>query len=224
MVCKKMSEDDIRQMFEKFGPVEECSVLRDDNGVSRGCAFVTFSTRQVAMVAIKAMHHSLTMEGCSSPMVVKFADTQKDKEQRKVQQYQTGLWGLASPGVASPYLAVSPGSAVGGSAGLAGLLGSPLTIGSQQQQLVAMTQQQQLQQQQLISIQQLLAAQQQQHLLGIQQQQQLQQQAQQHHQGLISLQDHSNLQQQQQQQQQQGLLSLPDQSSVVGGQSKWSVV
>ena len=36
------------------------------------------------MVAIKAMHHSLTMEGCSSPIVVKFADTQKDKEQRKV--------------------------------------------------------------------------------------------------------------------------------------------
>ena len=173
------------------------------------------------MVAIKAMHHSLTMEGCSSPMVVKFADTQKDKEQRKVQQYQTGLWGLASPGVASPYLALGHASVP---AGLAGLLGSPLTIGSQQQQLVAVTQQQQLQQQQLISIQQLLAAQQQQHLLGIQQQQQLQQQAQQHHQGLISLQDHSNLQQQQQQQQQQGLLSLPDQSSVLGGQSKWSVV
>jgi len=206
MVCKKMSEDDIRQMFEKYGPVEECSILRDDNGVSRGCAFVTFSTRQVAMVAIKAMHHSLTMEGCSSPMVVKFADTQKDKEQRKVQQYQTGLWGLASPGVASPYLAVSQGSAIGGSAGLAGLLGSPLTIGSQQQQLVAMTQQQQLQQQQLFSIQQLLAAQQQQQLLALQhhQQQQQQQQQQQH---------------QQEQHQQQGLLSLPDQSSLLGGQS-----
>ena len=203
-------------MFEKYGPVEECSILRDDNGVSRGCAFVTFSTRQVAMVAIKAMHHSLTMEGCSSPMVVKFADTQKDKEQRKVQQYQTGLWGLASPGIASPYLAVSQGSAVGGSAGLAGLLGSPLTIGSQQQQLVAMTQQQQ----QLISIQQLLAAQQQQHLLGIQQQQQLQQ-AQQHHQGLLSLQDQTSLQHQQHQQ--QGLLSLPDQSSLLGGQSRWCV-
>ena len=181
-------------MFEKFGPVEECSVLRDDNGVSRGCAFVTFSTRQVAMVAIKAMHHSLTMEGCSSPMVVKFADTQKDKEQRKVQQYQTGLWGLASPGVASPYLALGHAPVP---AGLAGLLGSPLTVGSQQQHLVAMTQQQQ----QLIQIQQLLAAQQ-------QQQQQL-----------LAIQQQSY-----QQQQQQGLLSLPDQSSVLGGQSKWSVV
>ena len=51
-----------------------------------GCAFVTFSTRQTAITAIKAMHHSQTMEGCSSPLVVKFADTQKEKEQKKVSQ------------------------------------------------------------------------------------------------------------------------------------------
>ena len=43
------------------------------------------------MVAIKAMHHSITMEGCSSPIVVKFADTQKDKEQRKVRMSLTSL-------------------------------------------------------------------------------------------------------------------------------------
>ena len=60
-----------------------------------GCAFVTFSTRQCAITAIKAMHHSQTMEGCSSPMVVKFADTQKEKEQKKVQQLQTNLWSLS---------------------------------------------------------------------------------------------------------------------------------
>merc|ERR550534_2270886 len=33
MVCKKNDEEDIRQMFDKFGPVEEVTVLRDDNGV-----------------------------------------------------------------------------------------------------------------------------------------------------------------------------------------------
>ncbi len=37
---------------------------------------MTFGSRNVAAVAIKAMHHSQTMEGCSSPLVVKFADTQ----------------------------------------------------------------------------------------------------------------------------------------------------
>ena len=58
------------------------------------------------MVAIKAMHHSVTMEGCSSPLVVKFADTQMEKEQKKVQQIQTNLWGLASPGVRLLILAI----------------------------------------------------------------------------------------------------------------------
>ena len=159
------------------------------------------------MVAIKAMHHSITMEGCSSPIVVKFADTQKDKEQRKVrpdkffgfsppeqvQQLQTGLWGLSSPGVNPTYLTASPQQPA-----LASLLGSPLTVGNPQQ-LVALTQQQQ----QLISLQQLLAAQQ-------QQQQQL-----------LALQHQAQQQQQQQQPQaQQSLLHQPDQNALLTSQSK----
>ena len=31
------------------------------------------------------MHHSQTMEGCSSPIVVKFADTPRDKDAKKMQ-------------------------------------------------------------------------------------------------------------------------------------------
>ena len=57
---------------------------------------MTFSTRQCAINAIKAMHHSQTMEGCSSPLVVKFADTQKEKEQKKVLQLQNNLWSLST--------------------------------------------------------------------------------------------------------------------------------
>ncbi|XP_056605272.1 CUGBP Elav-like family member 2 isoform X25 [Triplophysa dalaica] len=86
MVSKKCNENDIRVMFSAFGQIEECRILRGPDGLSRGCAFVTFSTRAMAQNAIKAMHQSQTMEGCSSPMVVKFADTQKDKEQRRLQQ------------------------------------------------------------------------------------------------------------------------------------------
>ena len=66
-----------------------------------GCAFVTFSTRQCAINAIKAMHHSQTMEGCSSPLVVKFADTQKEKEQKKVLQLQNNLWSLSTTPIAT---------------------------------------------------------------------------------------------------------------------------
>ena len=62
---------------------------------------MTFSTRQCAINAIKAMHHSQTMEGCSSPLVVKFADTQKEKEQKKVLQLQNNLWSLSTTPIAT---------------------------------------------------------------------------------------------------------------------------
>ncbi|GMS83999.1 hypothetical protein PENTCL1PPCAC_6174, partial [Pristionchus entomophagus] len=80
MISKKLNEEDVKTMFVPFGHIEDCSVLRDSDGRSKGCAFVTFAARSNAQVAIKAMHHSQTMEGCSTQMVVKFADTQKDKE------------------------------------------------------------------------------------------------------------------------------------------------
>ncbi|CCD71502.1 RRM domain-containing protein [Caenorhabditis elegans] len=79
-LSKKHNEENLREIFAKFGHIEDCSVLRDQDGKSRGCAFVTFTNRSCAVVATKEMHHSQTMEGCSAPLVVKFADTQKDKD------------------------------------------------------------------------------------------------------------------------------------------------
>ncbi|KAM3850322.1 CUGBP Elav-like family member 1 isoform 9-T9 [Diretmus argenteus] len=85
MISKKCNENDIRLMFSPYGQIEECRILRGPDGLSR-CAFVTFTARQMAQSAIKSMHQSQTMEGCSSPIVVKFADTQKDKEQKRMAQ------------------------------------------------------------------------------------------------------------------------------------------
>lgn len=45
------------------------------------------------------------MEGCSAPLVVKFADTQKEKDAKRIQSIQTNLWSFA--GINSP-LAPSP--------------------------------------------------------------------------------------------------------------------
>ncbi|XP_068150327.1 CUGBP Elav-like family member 3 isoform X3 [Drosophila tropicalis] len=87
MLNKKYTEADVRQLFTGHGTIEECTVLRDQVGQSKGCAFVTFATKQNAIGAIKALHQSQTMEGCSAPLVVKFADTQKEKDQKKMQQF-----------------------------------------------------------------------------------------------------------------------------------------
>ncbi|XP_068632354.1 CUGBP Elav-like family member 1 [Battus philenor] len=105
MLNKKLSENDVRSLFAGHGAIEECTVLRDAQGQSKGCAFVTFVSKQAAIAAIKALHHSQTMEGCSAPLVVKFADTQKEKEQKKLQAMQASLWGLTTPVNPAAYLA-----------------------------------------------------------------------------------------------------------------------
>jgi CUG-BP- and ETR3-like factor len=86
MISRFLEEKDIREMFSKFGPIEDCTILRDHMGKSRGCAFITFNKKQSALNSIKSMHHSQTMDGCSSPINVKFADTPKDKETKKFHQ------------------------------------------------------------------------------------------------------------------------------------------
>lgn len=53
MLNKKYNEQDVRQLFSGHGTIEECTVLRDQSGQSKGCAFVTYATKQAAMAAIK---------------------------------------------------------------------------------------------------------------------------------------------------------------------------
>ncbi|XP_058060824.1 CUGBP Elav-like family member 2 [Anopheles bellator] len=94
MLSKKYNENDVRHLFSGHGIIEECTVLRDPSGQSKGCAFVTFATKQSAISAIKQLHQSKTMEGCSAPLVVKFADTQKEKDAKRMQQMQSNLWNI----------------------------------------------------------------------------------------------------------------------------------
>ncbi|XP_050498713.1 CUGBP Elav-like family member 1 isoform X1 [Diabrotica virgifera virgifera] len=109
MLSKKLCENDVRALFNGYGTIEECTVLRDPAGNSRGCAFVTFASKQSALSAIKGLHQSQTMEGCSAPLVVKFADTQKEKELKRQQQMQANVWNaLAAPTLASPPQQFSP--------------------------------------------------------------------------------------------------------------------
>ncbi|XP_076467103.1 CUGBP Elav-like family member 2 isoform X6 [Babylonia areolata] len=119
MLSKKLNENDVRMMFAPFGTIEDCTVLRDATSTSKGCAFVTFASRVCAMNAIKGMHHSQTMEGCSSPLVVKIADTQKEKEQKKMQQVASNLFmQMSNLGALGPqYLAFLQQAAAAGNMG-----------------------------------------------------------------------------------------------------------
>lgn len=94
MLARKISEEDLKVMFSPYGTIEELTVLRSPDSTSKGCAFIKYANRLQAQSAIRAMHNSQTMEGCSSPLVVKIADTEKDKLQKRMQSMASNLVGL----------------------------------------------------------------------------------------------------------------------------------
>ncbi|XP_068911522.1 CUGBP Elav-like family member 4 isoform X17 [Tenebrio molitor] len=61
-----------------------------------GCAFVKYSSHQEAQAAINSLHGSQTMPGASSSLVVKFADTEKERQLRRMQQ-MAGNMSLLNP-------------------------------------------------------------------------------------------------------------------------------
>ncbi|XP_032625286.2 CUGBP Elav-like family member 6 isoform X1 [Chelonoidis abingdonii] len=96
MLGKQQSEDDVRRLFEPFGQIEECTILRGPDGASKGCAFVKYGSHGEAQAAINSLHGSQTMPGASSSLVVKFADTDKERTLRRMHQ-MAGQLGIFSP-------------------------------------------------------------------------------------------------------------------------------
>ncbi|WAR29612.1 CEL3A-like protein [Mya arenaria] len=80
---------------------------------SAGCAFVKYSNHSEAQATINNLHGSQTMPGASSSLVVKFADTEKERQLRRMQQMAQSV-GLLNPlalsqiGTPSPYGVYSP--------------------------------------------------------------------------------------------------------------------
>ncbi|XP_029298609.1 CUGBP Elav-like family member 3 isoform X2 [Cottoperca gobio] len=102
MLGKQQTDTDVRKMFEAFGSIEECTVLRGPDGTSKGCAFVKYQSNAEAQAAINALHGSRTLpcfpisQGASSSLVVKFADSEKERGLRRMQQVASQL-GVISP-------------------------------------------------------------------------------------------------------------------------------
>ncbi|XP_076925445.1 flowering time control protein FCA-like isoform X2 [Bidens hawaiensis] len=76
---RQATEKEVEEIFSPYGRVEDVYLMRDEMKQSRGCGFVKYSNREVAMAAINALNGILTMRGCEQPLIVRFADPKRPR-------------------------------------------------------------------------------------------------------------------------------------------------
>ncbi|GJZ06201.1 RNA-binding protein BRN1 isoform X1 [Tanacetum coccineum] len=117
MLPKNVSEGEVTSLFSKYGTLKDLQVLRGSQQTSKGCAFVKYETREQAVAAIEDLNGKHKMEGSTVPLVVKWADTEKERLARKSQKAQSlassfagsdptqnpSLFGALPMGYISPY-------------------------------------------------------------------------------------------------------------------------
>eukprot|EP00879_Flechtneria_rotunda_P020826 GHRR01021926.1.p1 GENE.GHRR01021926.1~~GHRR01021926.1.p1 ORF type:complete len:204 (+),score=39.25 GHRR01021926.1:226-837(+) len=71
-VPKTFSESDLLPLFQKYGDVKDVIILKDKvSGQPRGCAFVSYGTREEADAAIQALDKGVHLPGALCPIEVR---------------------------------------------------------------------------------------------------------------------------------------------------------
>ncbi|KAI3773111.1 hypothetical protein L6452_04310 [Arctium lappa] len=117
MLPKNVSEGEVSALFSQYGTLKDLQILRGSQQTSKGCAFVKYETKEQAVAAIEGLNGKHKMEGSTVPLVVKWADTEKERQARKAQKAQSlastlanvdptqhpSLFGALPMGYMSPY-------------------------------------------------------------------------------------------------------------------------
>uniref|UniRef100_A0A0D9WFU8 RRM domain-containing protein n=1 Tax=Leersia perrieri TaxID=77586 RepID=A0A0D9WFU8_9ORYZ len=89
MLPKNVTDAEMTDLFLQYGSIKDLQILRGSQQTSKaGCAFLKYETKEQALAAIEALNGKHKIEGSSVPLVVKWADTEKERQARKAQKAQ----------------------------------------------------------------------------------------------------------------------------------------
>lgn len=79
MLPKDVTEEMVYRVFEPYGEITGVFVIQSTDGYRKGCAFVKYVNRIDAHKAIEELHNKVVFENSDRPLIVKIADSKKDK-------------------------------------------------------------------------------------------------------------------------------------------------
>ncbi|XP_020108843.1 RNA-binding protein BRN1-like isoform X2 [Ananas comosus] len=90
MLPKNITEDEVSALFSTYGSIKDLQILKGSHQANKaGCAFLKYETKEQALAAIESLNGKYRMEGSSVPLVVKWADTEKERQARRAQKAQS---------------------------------------------------------------------------------------------------------------------------------------
>ncbi|KAK1940388.1 RNA recognition motif domain containing protein [Babesia divergens] len=109
-IPKSADEAFIRDLFEEYGTVEDVFIMKDQNGMGKGCAFVKMAYKEQAIFAIRSIDSNKQLEGCIRPVEVRFAESKANKQQNTMIHPSMAVAAAAArmPVVQPPYPIPTP--------------------------------------------------------------------------------------------------------------------
>ncbi|CAK9175884.1 unnamed protein product [Ilex paraguariensis] len=96
MLPKNVSDADLLALFSQYGSIKDLQILRGYQQTSKGCAFLKYETKEQALEAIETLNGKHKMEGSTVHLVVKWADTEKERQARRAQKAQFQVSSVAN--------------------------------------------------------------------------------------------------------------------------------
>ncbi|KAK7200449.1 poly(A)-binding protein 3 [Novymonas esmeraldas] len=84
-----ITDEMLRDVFQPFGQITSCAIMKDPSGISKGFAFVCFADREEATAAMRTLNGQ-ALESSKKPLYVSQAE-QKDMRIRLLQQRRAAM-------------------------------------------------------------------------------------------------------------------------------------
>jgi RNA recognition motif-containing protein len=84
MLGKNTTDKELNTLFSSYGTVKEVYLMKDGQGVSRGCAFVKMAARDEAEAALKSLHDIHQDQNATRKLIVRWAEDSKHKTHNKM--------------------------------------------------------------------------------------------------------------------------------------------